>query len=436
MALPATLGAGFAWGFVSHRERVFPFAELRQLAIRSGLLKGDPGVSLRASAVEPAFLRRVPYLAGTVDESPDRRGVLHLDRRRASPGLTLTTTRIEGRNVALLADLDGHAVRSWTLDQVQALHLVEVLPDGGLLAVDQGRALLRVDAEGRTRWRVEGGFHHAVVWAGGRVVALRSRLRVVPAVHPAATVLDEEIVLLDAAGTEVAALSILEALLASPYAFLLLAPADDELARTAFGHPLAAVEIDLLHANHLEPTGSASAGPEALRRPGGWLVSLRNLHLLAVIDGEGKAVWAWGPGRLVLQHHPTLLPSGAMLLFNNGLVRSEVLEVDPATRRVLWRYAAEDFFTSFGGSCQRLANGNTLITETATGFVFEVTPEGRRVWVWANPDVGADGLRGAVYRARRFRPEELPFLAPQQEAQQAEHRASEHHPLHVDVPAQ
>jgi hypothetical protein len=125
-----------------------------------------------------------------------------------------------------------------------------------------------------------------------------------------------------------------------------------------------------------------------------------------------------------------------MLLFNNGLTRSEVLEVDPGTRRVLWRYAAEDFFTAFGGSCQRLPNGNTLITETATGYVFEVTPEGRRVWVWANPDVGADGLRRAVYRARRYRPEELPFLAPQQHAQEAENRASEHHPLHLDAPAQ
>lgn len=410
IALPAALAAGFAWGFASHRGRLFPFSELRQLAIRGGLLKGDRKIGLRVSAVEPGFLRGVPYLAGTVDSRPERHGVVHLDRRRASPGLTLLATRIAGRNVAYLADLEGRAERSWTLPQVESLQPIEPLPDGGLLVVDQGRAVLRVDAEGRTLWRAEGAFHHAVVWAGGRGAALRSRPRVVPAVHPKATVLDEEIVLLDDDGREVAALSILDALLASPFAFLLPAPSDAEVARAAFGHSLDAAEIELLHANHLEPTGMASAGPEALRRPGGWLVSVRNLHLLVVIDGEGRAVWAWGPGRLVLQHHPTLLASGAMLLFNNGLAHSEVLEVDPATRRVLWRYAAEGFYTSFGGSCQRLPNGNTLITETATGYVFEVTPEGRRVWEWANPDVSVDGLRGAVYRARRYRPEELPFL--------------------------
>jgi len=37
------------------------------------------------------------------------------------------------------------------------------------------------------------------------------------------------------------------------------------------------------------------------------------------------------------------------------------------------------------GSCQRLPNGNTLITESNPGRAFEVTPDQKIVWEYINP---------------------------------------------------
>lgn len=405
------LATGFTWGFLAHRQRLFPFTWLRAAALGLGVVRGDVRVSWRAAAGPRPGLEASPYLAGTFDPEARMRGVLVADPKRAMPGSTLVLTRSQGEPLALLAGLDGKPVWTWRLGAIATPQLGVLLADGDLLVLDAGQALVRLDRLGRVRWRAVGAFHHSLSLAGERILTLRSRPRVEPRVHPRAPVMDDEIVILDLDGRELEAVSILEALLASPQAFLLPGPSDEELGAIAVGRKLEELELDILHTNHVSLTAVADAGVEALARPGNYLISVRNLNLLAVLDGQSHAVlWAWGPGRLVQQHHPTLLPSGRLLVFNNGETRSEVLEVDPATRRVEWRYSADGFFTNIGGSCQRLANGNTLITESMTGHVLEVTSEGERVWVWANPDVSPEGIRQAVYRATRHGPEELGWL--------------------------
>jgi hypothetical protein len=70
-----------------------------------------------------------------------------------------------------------------------------------------------------------------------------------------------------------------------------------------------------------------------------------------------------------------------------------VLELDPLSGDELWLYRADTdglFFTSGAGTCQRLANGNTLITESNQGRAFEVTPEREIVWEWRNPNRAGD----------------------------------------------
>lgn len=406
-----TASACFAWGFFAHRHRLFPFAWLQVSAIALGALRGEPGLEWRAGSGVRNSLLASPYLAGTIDPRSRAKGVLVLDSRRAMPGSTLLIAGAEGRFVANLFGLDGRVAWSWPLRGVERPQVAALLPEGDLLVLDQGRSLVRLDRRGRERWRVPGAFHHALTVLQGRITTLRGRPRVEPRIHPRAQVFDDEIVTLDPDGKELESVSILEGLLTSPYAFLLPGPADDELARMSLGRDPAELTLDILHANEVAPTGMGATGIEPLSRPGNWLVSIRNLNLLAVLDGRShKVLWAWGPGRLFAQHHATLLPSGRLLVFNNGSERSEVLEIEPAGRRIAWSYSSADFFTSFGGGCQRLANGNTLITESMTGYVFEVTPEGERVWVWANPDIAPDGTRSAIYRATRYRTEELNWL--------------------------
>lgn len=107
-----------------------------------------------------------------------------------------------------------------------------------------------------------------------------------------------------------------------------------------------------------------------------------------------------GDQQLFGPHHVSRLANGNFLIFDNGWFRPEgnrsrVLEVDPKTDKVVWEYKSKvgnSFYTRYQGAAQRLPNGNTFITSSSQGHVFEVTggknPE--VVWEWINPVVGVD----------------------------------------------
>ena len=147
---------------------------------------------------------------------------------------------------------------------------------------------------------------------------------------------------------------------------------------------------------------------------GDWLLSFRLTSTVAIVDGAtGDVRWRWGPGILSHQHHATWLESGHILLFDNGCHRldapsfSQVLEIDPASKEVKWTYKAESilaFFSFMVSGCQRLPNGNTFITEGATGRLFEVTTEGETVWEYVSPWTlpSRFGITSAVFRSYRL----------------------------------
>jgi hypothetical protein len=65
-----------------------------------------------------------------------------------------------------------------------------------------------------------------------------------------------------------------------------------------------------------------------------------------------------------------------------------VLEVDPFTQEIVWRYGdgeKERIFSESHGAAQRLGNGDTLIVESNNGRAIEVTPQGEVVWEYVNP---------------------------------------------------
>ena len=98
--------------------------------------------------------------------------------------------------------------------------------------------------------------------------------------------------------------------------------------------------------------------------------------------------------------------AGRLLVFNNGYGRadgsnwSSVMELVPGTygkATVTWSYGGPKvgFFSPIISGAQRLANGDTLIDEGTTGRIFEVTPSGRIVWQYVDPDVpGGPLLQG------------------------------------------
>jgi hypothetical protein len=87
-----------------------------------------------------------------------------------------------------------------------------------------------------------------------------------------------------------------------------------------------------------------------------------------------------------------------MLLFDNfghfgdgGI--SRVIEFDPKTLGIAWRYTGDEahpLYSNLRSAQERLANGNTLITESDGGRLLEVTPDGEIVWEFVNPVRGGD----------------------------------------------
>jgi hypothetical protein len=157
---------------------------------------------------------------------------------------------------------------------------------------------------------------------------------------------------------------------------------------------------DYLHANSVDILkGPARGIPRS--RAGQALISFREVSTVALVDPQAQSiVWAQS-GPWVRQHDAQVLPTGTLLLFDNegssaGHGRSRVLEVDPATSRIVWNYAGreDEPLDSLARSSQtRLSNGNTLIVESMAGRVIEVAPDGDIVWEFVNPVRAGEGER-------------------------------------------
>lgn len=81
--------------------------------------------------------------------------------------------------------------------------------------------------------------------------------------------------------------------------------------------------------------------------------------------------------------------AGNIILIDNELDAVEleqkigasfVLEENPQTKQIELYYVGKDFNIKFGGSAQRLPNGNTLIFSHRSGRVFEITSDKKVVW--------------------------------------------------------
>ncbi len=152
--------------------------------------------------------------------------------------------------------------------------------------------------------------------------------------------------------------------------------------------------------------------------------SFRHLNNLMTVDrATGAVKWRWGAWELGHQHNPTALPGGNILVLDNGYHRlppydirttvsaegySRVLEVSPETGEIEWEYQADpptSFWSHLCSSAQRLPNGNTLVCESSSGRIFEITREGGIVWEFTNPfheSMGRYGLTNLVYKTRRY----------------------------------
>lgn len=132
---------------------------------------------------------------------------------------------------------------------------------------------------------------------------------------------------------------------------------------------------------------------------GDLVVSFPWMSTVITIDRQsGEIIWKLGAPPLSFQHAPTPLANGHLLIFDNGphrlddsLPYSRVIEIDPATKGIVWKYQdspVSNFFSPRQGNAQRLPNGNTFICEALFGRFFEVTTTGELIWEYVNPFFG------------------------------------------------
>lgn len=326
---------------------------------------------------------------------------------RAFDGFTTHLTRRSAGGEFRVLTMDGVVHRAWRapLPGWAFVQLVKPLPGGrvlGLIREDKGfrKMLVELDWDGALLWSYDGvhlglDLHHDFErLPNGDTLLLAGMPRVVSWFR-SEVVVDEVLVVVDRTGAVRWAWSTMD-----NAAELGLTHAEWDFLRQLPG-------ANVFHTNSVQslPPNRREAD-DGRFRAGNLLVSQRETNLVYIIDrGTGKVVWRFRGA--VGQHHTRMIPgdlpgNGNILMMDNGgssgappVQRgfSRALEIDPATKREVWSYGCSSggavacstvpgtsFFTPFMGSSQRLSNGNTLIAESTTGRVFEVTRDGELVW--------------------------------------------------------
>jgi hypothetical protein len=392
--------SGAAW----HKAQLFPFQQISRLKSRlrdlpqqgrwnpaRKILDSDQVVLERESEIQR--LQSIGYIAGS-QAAPTKEGVILHDTERAYPGLNLVVSGHAPE--ATLMDMSGREIHRWSCDIHKAwpdfraedffgknrkriqtwwrrAHLME---NGDLLVIFEGIGLVKLDKESNVVWSLRNGAHHDVyVAANGLVYLLTRRAHIDPKHNPEEPILEDFITVLTPDGEKKSEISILQALRNSMFSSILgrLEPSGD-----------------ILHMNTIELVENVADNSDISWLSGTALVSIRNLDLVCFVDIRKESV-VWAESDLWhRQHQPTLLDNGNILVLDNrsSASTSSVVEIDPNSREILWSYVGGldgPFFTGSVGSCQRLRNGNTLITETDYGRAFEVTPDKKIVWEYLNP---------------------------------------------------
>jgi len=359
-------------------------------------------------------VRAIPYLQGYRPAQEKARIVAH-DPAAAWPGLNFYVSGHAAE--AVLMDMAGKVLHRWRYPlrrlwpdlaadpenaRLEYWRRAFLYPDGSLLAIYEGLGLLKLDASSHVLWARRGGFHHDLFVApDGTIWVLDREGKVIPRINARHGILEDMVVALDPEGHPIRRISVLEA-----------------FERSAFAPLLRGMERsgDVFHTNTIELLDGRFAARDPAFRKGNLLLSVLKLDTLAVLDpDEGKIVWA-RKGIWRRQHQPTFLDNGDLLLFDNtgaGAGRSRVLEIDPRSGAVRWRFGGGpdvDLFSKTLGSCQRLPNGNTLVTESENGRALEVTHDGRVVWEFNNPHrAGERGELVAVLFEMIRLPPDFPF---------------------------
>lgn len=355
-------------------------------------------------------LRSLPYVSFSKTQSGQESGVVENNEEVSCPGYNLYVTR--SLCLAELLDHKGNIVQSWHDHTFRIWQDFELLPDGTFLVIGQkktkekasledpfeNRAILKLSWQGEKLEEISIQAHHEIHFSAGKpLLTLLFDHRSIPELHSKTPVLDNRIATLSEHGEVIDSLSLYDLLNGTP---------GFKLQKVKESDYLKVKHIDLVHTNTVEWIGLEANSPIYSR--GNIIVTMRHQDTVAIIDWEKKrVVWTWGQGELSGPHDATMLENGNILIFDNGLGRewSRVVEMNPLSKEIVWEYRdpeLKNFYSTTRGTSQRLPNGNTLITESNKGRVFEVLPSGEVVWDFYTPHKNNKGHRANIIRMRRY----------------------------------
>jgi len=382
----------------------------------------------------PLQLDDHPHVSRTV--APAGRTLGRHDPERAQPGVTLAEAFAGDLFALLLLDMDGRQLHRWDIPDeiydtlqdhiwsidrgayyIMGAHLYE---NGDVLLIVSYEGLLKLDRCSNLLWFLRAPIHHDVtVEPDGTIWTLSAKYvtggdEALPRIVP--PYMEDTILRVTPDGKAAEEFSVLRAIFdAGREGLVLEGPQDTP--KSGYGDPT--------HANNIEIVGAAFAARHPFAEPGDFLLSLRSVDSLLLIDRR-RRIAKWSLSDMFLrQHDSDMLPDGSISVYDNRTDKgqfneavrlaepqafgySRILRFDPATQEILWQYRGtreDPFYSSIQGEHQYLANGNVLIAEPEAGRVFEVDPDtGETVWEWFNLLERRDGadLVGRVTRATRY----------------------------------
>jgi hypothetical protein len=348
------------------------------------------------------------------------KGVVTNRAGAVAPGDTLIQGIFPGGTQVRLYDAEGRELHRWKADffkvwpdaeehylptripQSQLHYFIQgmwPLHDGSIILNFGDLGAARLDACSRVMWRSDRPTHHSVTPTSdghflipGHISVFKTPKSLLPRGMTAQQIqnllghdfkdYNNSILLVDANGKVRREISVLQAVY-------------DAGLESAIYASLQEVVTDPTHLNDIEAVTPELAARMDNVNAGDLLISLREMHMLAVLDKESGHLKWHQQGPWVRQHDVDITADGRIEIFNNRakaignfVDSSQILSFDPASGeiKVLFPVGKQDrFYAHIMGTHQALENGNRLIAETTAGRVFEVTPAGEVVWDFRMP---------------------------------------------------
>ena len=376
----AVLGVGY--GIVANQMEWFPSTVAKQAWTQA-----------QAYVTDNPFSYLVPRVY-------DRHGARIVQPEKVRPGFTLVSSMWETpdgwKPSVQLLNTQGETVHEWPVGyglfpEDGYIHGTHLLPDGDLVVNIEYVGTARLDACGNVRWRLPKRTHHSVERAADGSFWIPAQMGDRTTNYPGLDepVLPEQILHVSAEGEVLKTIDLIELLF------------ENGLEKYFFNRHGPHPRGELMHVNDVEPLSASIAGEYPRFEAGDLLVSLRDLHLVFVVDPKTRTVKWHAVGPFIRQHDPDFLGNGQIGVFDNNpdgthrgtvLGGSRIVVLRPSSDSTSIRFPtdrSETFYTEAAGKWQRLDNGNLLLVEAQAGRVVEVHPDGSTVWEYVRTPDGA-----------------------------------------------